>query len=156
MKKTIQYVLLLTSMALMAGCGIGNNDQDRLITDNDKEVLRHLKEVDWPRAYEEQDTVLLDHILGDDFRMIDQEGREYSKKDELEWIKKNAPDYDSFYYEIKRFDILDNGTAIICGTGHILKDSVKSVYQSSNVLLKRDGKWKAVLSHVSGVKNIDE
>jgi len=50
---------------------------------------------------------------------------------------------------------LDNGTAIICGTGHIQKDSIKSTYESSNVLVKREGDWKAILSHVSGVRDIN-
>jgi transcription termination factor Rho len=118
-------------------------------------MLRHLKEVAWPKAYAEQDTILLDKILGEDFKMIDQAGNWFSKKDELEWIKKNATQNDSFHYEIKRFELLENGTALICGTGHIYKDSVKSIYQSSNVLIKREGMWKAVLSHVSGVKKID-
>ena len=116
---------------------------------------KHQKEVEWPKAYAEQDTILLDRILGEDFQMIDQDGNWYTKKDELDWIKKNAAGYDSFHFEIKRFEILDNGTAIICGTGHILNDTVKSIYQSSNVLVKREGEWKAVLSHVSGLKTLD-
>lgn len=124
--------------------------------DKEKEKLRFLKEVEWPKAYAEQDTLLLDRILGEDFKMIDQAGNWYSKKDELAWIAKNATDNDSFSYEIKRFEILGNGTAIICGTGYILKDSLRSIYQSSNVFVKREGQWKAILSHVSGVKNIEE
>ena len=127
-----------------------------MLSDSDKEILRYMKEVEWPKAYAEQDTLLLDKILGEDFKMIDQTGNWYTKKDELDWIKKNGTNNDSFNYEIKRFEILENGTAIICGTGHILKDSVQSIYQSSNVLVKREGKWKAILSHVSGFKNIEE
>lgn len=38
------------------------------------------------------------------------------------------------------------------GTGHIRNDSTYSIYQSSNVLVKRDSVWKAILSHVSGFK----
>jgi len=113
-----------------------------------------MKEVEWPKAYAEQDTTLLDRILGDDFKIIDQSGVWYDKEFELNWIKKNATNNDSFRYEIIRLDILDNGTAVVCGTGHTLKDSVRSIYQSSNVLVKRDGKWKAILSHVSGVKTL--
>lgn len=127
-----------------------------IITPEDNAFLMDLKEVQWPKAYAEQDTLLLDKILGDDFQMIDKGGNWYTKKDELNWIKGNATDNDSFRYEIKRFDLLENGTAIICGTGHILKDSVKSIYQSSNVLIKRDGNWEAVLSHVSGYKVLED
>lgn len=155
MRNILQQIHFLTILVFIAACGNEIKDNHLIITDDDKEVLRHLKEVEWPKAYAEQDTVLLDRILGEDFQMIDQSGNWYTKKDEIEWIKKNAASYDSFHFEIKRFDIQDNGTAIICGTGHILQDSVKSTYESSNVLIKRDGDWKAVLSHVSGFKNID-
>lgn len=125
-----------------------------VVTEADKKQLTYLKEVEWPKAYREQDTILLDRILGDDFKMIDASGNWYEKADELAWIKKNAMKNDSFRYEIKRFEILENGTAIICGTGHIFQDTTESIYQSSNVLVKRDSVWKAVLSHVSGIKEM--
>lgn len=126
-----------------------------IITPEDQEVLRNFKEVLWPKAYREQDTVLLDKLLGEDFQMVDASGAWTKKTDELEWIKHNAANYDSFQYEIKRFDILDNGTAVICGTGHILNDSIETIYQSSNILIKRNGTWKAIASHVSGIKKLD-
>ncbi len=127
-----------------------------IISTEDKEILRNLKEIQWPKAYREQDTVLLDNILGDDFQMVDAGGNWSNKNMELDWIKEHAMQHDSFYYEIKRLDILDNGTAMICGTGHILNDSTETIYQSSNVLIKRNGAWKAIASHVSGVKKLDE
>jgi ketosteroid isomerase-like protein len=122
----------------------------------DEKALRYLKEVEWPKAYREQDTKLLDRILADEFQMIDEEGGWSNKKRELERIKTNKPDYESFRFEIKRLDIFENGTAIVAGTGHIKgrdKDGAYRIeYQSSNVLIKRKGLWKAVSSHVSGVK----
>lgn len=130
-------------------------NQEALISAKDSETLRYLKEVEWPKAYREQDTVLLNRILGEDFQMIDNSGKWYTKADELEWIKNNATQHDSFHYEIKRLDVLDNGTALICGTGHIFNDSTKSVYQSSNILIKREGIWKAVSSHVSGFHEVE-
>ena len=154
MKKTRNLLYIFTLFAFIVACENGANTNKSIVNDDDEKVLRHMKEVLWPKAYAEQDTVLLDKILGDDFKMIDQAGGWYTKKDEIDWIKENAPNYDSFFFEIKRFDILDNGTAIICGTGHIIVDTVHSIYQSSNVLVKREGEWKAVLSHVSGVETL--
>jgi len=155
--KNLQVITCIMTILLFCfACESKLEESSETNNQSDRERLRHLKEVEWPKAYAEQDTLLLDRILGEDFKMIDQAGNWYTKKDELDWIKKNATNNDDFRYEIKRFDILDNGTAFICGTGHILKDSVKSIYQSSNVLIKRDGEWKAVLSHVSGFKNLDE
>lgn len=102
---------------LFAGCNnsvaIKETTNTTITSKDDEKTLRYLKEVEWPKAYREQDTILLDQILGDDFKMIDQSGNWYTKKDELDWIKNNAPKNDSFHYEIKRFEILENGTAII-------------------------------------------
>lgn len=120
----------------------------------DESMLRQLKEVAWPTAYREQDTVLLDRILHDDFQMIDAEGNTFSKADELDWIKKNAWSVDSFRYEIKRLETWPNGTAIVSGIGHMLTDSTVSTYWSSNVFIRADSLWRAVSSHVSGVEEV--
>ena len=125
------------------------------VSDEDLIALRYLKEVEWPQAYRESDTMLLDRILGDDFQMIDAAGNWSDKAGELKWIKENNYAPDSFNYEIKRLETLENGTALICGTGHIFNDSTYTIYQSSNILIKREGYWKAVASHVSGIKQLN-
>ena len=134
---------------------IENHEEMQALTDSDLKTLRYLKEVEWPKAYREQDTVLLDRILAEDFEFIEASGNRTNKRFELDWISKNATAHDSFRYEIKRLDILENGTAIISGTGHIINDSVKSTYESSNIFIKRNGTWKAIASHVSGVKDVE-
>jgi ketosteroid isomerase-like protein len=122
----------------------------------DEEQLREIKEVQWPKAYAEQDVELLGRILAPEFQMIDSEGNWSTRAGELEWIAKNKPGYDTFHYEIKRLDIFENGTAVVAGTGHISGTGedgpYQAEYQSSNILIKRDGRWQAISSHVSGVK----
>lgn len=129
--------------------------ENATVSSQDYETLRYLKEVEWPKAYHQQDTVLLDRILADDFQMVEANGNWSDKKAEMQWIRENSSAPDSFYYEIKRLDIYDNGTAIIAGTGHVISDGNEMIYESSNVLVKRDGIWKAVLSHISGIKNTE-
>ncbi len=144
-------------LLILFSCSCSNKSEiTNLYKDEEKKNLRYLKEVEWPKAYREQDTILLDRILGAEFQMIDNSGNWTTKQDELDWISNNSPSYDSFYFDIKRFEILENGTAIINGTGHIFNDTVETVYQSSNVLIKRGENWKAVMSHVSGVKKAEE
>ena len=147
----IVIVILFTASFQTAGEG---NVQE---VEKDKEVLRHLKTVLWPKAYREQDQKLLDRILADEFQMIDAGGNWSTKKEEMDYISKNKPTYDSFVFHIKRLDVFENGTAVVCGTGIIKgKDQGKSYvteYSSSNILIKRKGVWKAVASHVSGIKS---
>jgi len=127
-------------------------------TTSDEAAIRELKETLWPKAYFEQDTALLDRILAPEFQMVDGDGNWSTKAAELEWVAKNKPGYDSLTFEIRRLDVFENGTAVAAGTGTIRgkdKDGpYVGQYQSTNVLIKRDGQWRAVASHVSGYKKI--
>jgi len=108
--------------------------------------LTHFKTVLWPQAYRTQDVELLDRLLHDSFRMIDDEGNRSDKPGELQRVSERAWNPGSFEYRIERLDIHDGRWAIIAGTGLAEKYS----YRSSNVLIKEDGRWQAVASHVSG------
>lgn len=124
--------------------------------DPDEAALRELKEVLWPKAYFEQDTALLDRILADEFKMIDGSGAWSTKADELEWVADNKPAYDSLVFEIRRLEIFNGDAAVVAGTGTIRGSDEDgpyvAEYQSTNVLVKRDGEWRAVASHVSGYR----
>lgn len=149
----MKNVLFLSLFFLIAAASNAHSQ-----TNKDTQQLRYLKEVEWPKAYREQDTVLLDRILAAEFQLIDASGAAYSKKDELAYIKANRPSYKSFRFEITRLDIFENQIAIISGIGHLTgtddKGAYKSTYSSSNVLIKRGKLWKAISSHVSGIKTI--
>lgn len=116
------------------------------LAQDDEATLRELKTVLWQQAYREQDTVLLDRILHESFQMIDGEGGRSDKQKELQWISANAWDPGEFEYRIERLDIYDGKFAIVAGKGLASNYS----YSSSNVLIKEDGRWQAVSSHVSG------
>jgi len=123
---------------------------------SDEAALREIKEVLWPRAYAQQDVALLDSLLADEFQMVDAEGNWSTKAEELEWVRSNPPSYDSLVFEIIRLDIFENGSAIVAGRGIVSGTDEQGPYtleyQSTNVLIKREGAWKAVASHVSGIK----
>lgn len=126
----------------------------------DEQALRNLKEVLWPKAYREQDTLLLDRILADEFQMIDAEGNWSTKSGELAYIKVNKPSYESFRYEIKRLEVFENNTAVVAGIGYVEGKNEEGgyliTYHSSNILIKRGSLWKAISSHVSGVKRTSD
>jgi ketosteroid isomerase-like protein len=125
--------------------------------EKDETVLRKLKEQDWPAAYREQDTVLLDRILADEFQLISSDGTVSTKREEIEYIKTHKPSYLSFKFEIERLEIFENNTAVVAGTGTILGKDKKGeytfTYKSTNILIKRKGEWKAISSHTSGDKS---
>ena len=126
----------------------------------DEAALREIKEVLWPRAYAQQDVALLDSLLADEFQMVDADGNWSTKADELEWIRSNPPSYDSLEFHIERLDIVETRSAIVAGKGVISGSDEEGPYiveyQSTNVLIKRDGTWTAVASHVSGVEKKED
>ena len=116
---------------------------------NDEDTLREIKTVLWPKAYQTQDVELLDQLLHDSFELINADGTRSTKQDELDYISKNTWDPGNFEFRIDRLDIYDDSFAIVAGTG--VTDSY--TYKSSNVLIKIDGKWRAIASHVSGFQS---
>ena len=123
----------------------------------DHDILRRLKAVEWPRAYLMQDAAALDSILAPEFRRVDGNGDWFTKADELARVRASKPAYDSLVFEIRRLEVFDGTSAVVAGTGHIFSTAegrtVRSRYQSTNVLIKRNGRWLAVASHTSGTRS---
>lgn len=145
---------VVTTMALVMLALLMAVSASSYAESDDEVALRHLKEELWPKAYREQDVALLDSILAEEFRLIDAQGNWSTKSDELEYISQNAPGYDSLVFTIRRLDVFENG--IVAGQGNMTGSDADGAYtmtyQSTNVLIKRDGRWKAIASHVSGIK----
>ena len=118
---------------------------------DDYDVLRHFKTVLWPQAYRTQDVELLDRLLHNSFEMIDADGNRSTKQQELEYVRNNKWDPGSFEYRIERLQIYQGSFAVIDGTGV----AEKYTYKSSNFLVKEDGAWRAIASHVSGYKPVE-
>ena len=112
---------------------------------DDYEVLRHFKTVLWPQAYRTQDVELLDKLLHDSFEMIDGEGNRSTKAEELHSVANNQWDPGTFEYRIERLQVYQGSFAVIAGTGI----AERYTYKSSNFLVKEDGVWRAIASHVS-------
>ena len=115
---------------------------------DDEDDLRNLKTKLWPEAYRTQNVMLLESILHDSFEMIDADGGRSNKDKELEYVKNNQWNPGEFEYVIERLDIYDGKFAIVDGAGV----AEKYTYKSSNVLIKENGTWQAIASHVSGYK----
>ena len=94
--------------------------------------------------------------MADEFKMIGSGGEYSTKREQIQYIKTHKPNYIFFKFEIKRLEIFENGTAVVSGTGTIRREDDKGeydlIYQSSNVLIKRNNEWKAISSHTSGDK----
>ena len=120
-------------------------------------VLRELKTVLWPRAYAAPDPALLETILAPEFQMIDDSGAVSTRADELAHVRGKRPDPADrrFRFEIERLEVFEGRTAVVTGVGHVADPRATPVefrYRSTNVLVKRNGRWQAVASHVSAIR----
>ncbi len=153
---------LFAILALFAACSPQTPSQQptSMISDEDYETVRNLKIVSFAKAYEEQDTALLDQILHQKYQLVDDGGEVYSKEDEMGYVSKYGPSYDSFLFEILKLEVYENGTATTFGVGTIAgsdtQGSYTQTYKSSDVFVKENGQWKAITTHVSGVKEVRE
>lgn len=119
---------------------------------DDESQLRKLKTQLWNQAYRNQDVKLLDSILHSSFQMLDANGNRSNKVKEMEYVANNEWNPANFVYTIERLDIYNDDFAIVDGTG----DTDTYSYKSSNVLIKEDGRWQAISSHVSGYRSKSE
>ena len=149
----MKLLLTLSILALSFSCSQTSSSP---ITGEDEATLRDFKTVLWSKAYSEQDTALLNSLLHTDFQMTDDNGDKYSKQDEITYISNYGPSYDEFSFEVTGLNIFENGTAVISGTGTMkgveTGEAYITTYKSTDALIKVDGQWKAISSHVSGVK----
>lgn len=158
MKKTRFDLLFVFLTVLFFGTSHVSAQMPAKSIEKDREDLRLLKEVDWPKAYREQNTDLLGRILADEFQMIDGEGGWSNKEKEIEHVRRSKWINKSFRFEIKRLEVFENGTAVVAGRGVAIGPESDPdggyQYQSSNILIRRDGRWQAISSHVSGFRRL--
>ncbi|MBD0256614.1 MAG: nuclear transport factor 2 family protein [Cytophagales bacterium] len=149
---------LFALLVLVALPALDYPGEYRLYPADDEAELRRLKGHDWPAAYRNRDTLLLGRILADEFVVVDADGQAATKRDELDYLKKSAHvTYESFDYTIERLRVYGQ-TALVAGTGRSRgrteKGTFRTMYHSTNLFVRREGRWQAVASHLSGIKQL--
>ena len=146
MKPLLAVALLLAlGPAAHASCG------------SHEEALRKVKLEEWPRYFRTADAEGLRAFLFDGFRTVGGDGSVSLKDEEVAWVAKSRWNPREFVYTITSVTCPVAAMAIIVGEGRF-KGEVEGVlhehrYVSSNVLILDDGRWRPVLSHVSGARS---
>ena len=149
----VALVLLATLVVGAAGARGARSDAPA-----DEAAIRELKEVRWPRAYLSRIPPSSTGSSRRNSRWWTATATGRRRQKSLPWVAKNKPSYESLTFAIRRLEIFENGTAIAAGMGTIRGTDEDgpyvAEYQSTNVLIKRDGQWRAVASHTSGYKKV--
>jgi len=152
----MKRLLLTIALTLAAVLMVLGQASDTKTNQSVEQKLLQLKH-DWGKAYVQRDSTLLDRILADDFVVIDADGMATTKAQEMADFKSSSVVYESSNYDDATVRIYGD-TAIVAGRGTVKgrgkTQTFHTQYRSTNVFVKRNGRWQAVASHISGVKQL--
>jgi ketosteroid isomerase-like protein len=155
MKRISVIVVLLVASAINAKV-LGQSDAGASGDKNVKEHLVQLKR-DWGRAYVRRDAYLLEQILADEYTVTDANGQTKSRAEIMADFKTGDTTYEATSYDDARVRIYGD-VAVVAGRGMVKgrnkTGSFHSQYFSTNVFVRRNGRWQAVATHISGVTSI--
>ena len=107
------------------------------------------------RAYVEKDIAALERIYGGEYVVIGSDGSKRTKAQEIEDLRRGVRVYESSFYEDTEVRVYGD-TALLSGRGTVKGKGpagpFHSEYHSTNVFVRRDGRWQAVAAHISGVR----
>jgi ketosteroid isomerase-like protein len=111
-------------------------------------------ESDWGDAFERRDMATLDRLMADEYILTDPLGHVRNKKETLTAIETSEVDFESTQSDDVTVMIYDD-TAVVTGRstfrGRYKGWSMSGRYQYTDVLVKRNGSWKAVSSHITAL-----
>ena len=149
MMRILAILLVLTAVACET-----SPSQSSTLSSSDLDELKGIQTNDWVKGYQ-GDTAVLGNILHERFQLTDDQGDTYKKSDEMNYAASQGGN-ESFSFEILKVEGFDNGSAYVFGQGKYVgtKDDLiyTRTYKCTNTFIKEGGKWQAISSHVSGVK----
>jgi ketosteroid isomerase-like protein len=111
-------------------------------------------EYEWGDAFERRDMATLDRLMSDEYILTDPLGNVRSKAESLAALKTNE-----IHFESTRSDnvnvLIYGDTAVVTGRstfkGRYKGWPMGGRYQYTDVLVKREGCWQAVSSHITAL-----
>lgn len=142
-------------LMLAANLAVSGQTQNSNKSKVEQKLIR-LK-LDWGKAYVKRDAAMLERIIADEYTVTDENGATTAREAIIADFKNSSAIYDSAVYEDAKVRIYGD-TAIVAGRGTVKgrgkTTAFHTQYFSTNVFVKRDGRWQAVATHISGVKRL--
>ena len=122
------------------------------ITSEEDEIRR--VEIQWGEAFERRDVASLDRLMVDEYILTDPLGNVRDKAESLAAIATNEVHFESTKSDNVKVRI-HGDTAVVTGRsafrGRYKGWSMAGRYQYTDVLVKRNGSWQAVSSHITAL-----
>ena len=111
---------------------------------------------DWAVALKTNDVKMLERIMADDYVVTNVDGSVNSKEQEIAPFRSSDIKFDTVSLQDVRITLFGT-TAIVRGSGKFTGKSKWGAFSSkerfTDVFLKRNGRWQAVSSHSSPMRN---
>lgn len=110
---------------------------------------------EWNEAYPRRDVSVLDRIIADDWVGIDGSGLVISKRDLLERVKSTVPFLDPYKFDEINLRMFQDAAIVngrLSGTRRGKDGTFYIEQRYTRVYVKRDGRWQAVATQVTVVK----
>lgn len=113
-------------------------------------------ESEWGTAFERRDLHKLNRLMADEYNFTDPLGQIRTKAETLDALATNEVNFESTNSDNVRVRVCGD-TAVVTGRstfrGRYRGFSVSGQYQYTDVLVRREGSWKAVNSHITALGN---
>ena len=141
MKRVILVALILVSTSLVVAAG----------SENDKDVLRFEREA--CQAFLDGTPAALERVLTDDFTLTLSNGAVSRRGDEINDLRSGKVRYEVFENYDMAARLYGDNTAVVIGKTHVKGTSegkpFERIFQFTDTVVKRDGRWQVAASHVS-------
>jgi len=122
-------------------------------TNTEEDEVRRV-EIEWGDAFERLDFATLERLMADDYILTDPLGNVRGREETLAALATNEARFDSTKSDNVHVRI-NGDTAIVTGRstfkGRYKGWSMAGRYQYTDVLVKRNGSWQAVSSHITAL-----
>jgi Domain of unknown function (DUF4440) len=141
MKRAILVALVVVSTGLGLAAG----------SENDKDVLQFEREA--CQAFLDGTPAALERVLTDDFTLTLSNGAVSGRLDEINDLRSGKVRYEVFENYDMTARLYGDNTAVVIGKTHVIGTSegkpFERVFQFTDTVVKRDGRWQVAASHVS-------
>ena len=112
---------------------------------------------DWGNAYVRRDAAWLEEMLAEEYSVTDADGVTAHRAQLMAEFRSATRIYEATAYDDATVKVYGD-VAIVAGRGMVKGRSKSGAfhrqYFSTNILVKRNGRWQAVATHISGVTSL--
>src|SRR5262249_39913786 len=140
-------------LAFLTACDGGNSKKESDMKDKAYEELNTL-ETEWALAFVKNDAAAIGRYMADDWMVISSDGNVIDKATFLGLIKAGVLTHDQMAFADVNVRVYGDSAVVTSratSRGKIRGEPFSELERSTDVLVKQNGQWKSVLTHLTRI-----